>query len=192
MKKLCIKDIGASFTLQDDNCRALLSVYHMVLNMGIGFSCTVVHNSFYFNKDDNEIHYKKQVEDRLSRLVKEELGSRRIKDWAKAFMNDYNIRQMKGETLPIRCDAGNTSFYIDASGNILPCNMTSIPWIMGNLNSGGWDEIVESAEAKDVVSRCRNCKLQCWSMCNVQTAIKKNLWVPAWWLVQHKLVGKAK
>ncbi len=183
-----IKDLGISFTLQEANYTDLLPVYHLAVEMNVGFSCTVVHNSFYFDKNDNKIEHTDKLRDALRELVREELKSSRKKDWAKAFMCDYNIRFMDGEPLPIKCDAGVTSFYLDALGNLLPCNMTPSPWLMGNLKEQSWEEILQSEGSEQIVRRCKNCKTPCWSMCNVLTAIKKHFWVPAWWLVKNKFL----
>ena len=35
---------------------------------------------------------------------------------------------------------------------------------------------------------CKKCKINCWSICNVQSEIKKKLWIPAWWLVRNKFI----
>lgn len=190
LKKAGVEDIGISFTLQESNYADLITVYHLALHMQVGFSCTVVHNSFYFDKDDNKIEHADSLRMQLHQLIQEQLNSKRKKDWAKAFFNDYNIRYMDGEPLAIQCDAGVTSFYIDALGTVLPCNMTPTPWVMGNLKEETWDEILQSNEARRVITRCKNCKTQCWSMCNVQTAIKKKFWIPAWWLMKNKFLGK--
>ena len=190
LKKLGVKDVGILFTLQDENYSDLLSVYHKSLELNVRFGCTIVHNSFYFSKDDNEIVEKNHLKEQMQLLVEEQLCSKRKNDWAKAFMNHYNISYKDGKTLPIKCDAGVTSFYIDAMGNVLPCNMTPEPWLMGNLKKETWDEIMQSDEAKKIIVRCKNCKIPCWSMCNVQTAIKKHFWIPAWWLVKNKFITK--
>ncbi len=113
-------------------------------------------------------------------------------DIARAFFNDISIRYINHDPLPIKCDAGNTSFFIDAYSNVLPCNMTESPWIMGNLKNNTWQEIMKGQAAKQIKKRCRNCKLYCWSVCNVQTEIKKKIWIPVMWLCKQVIDSKVK
>lgn len=188
LKEIGVKDVGISFTLQDSNYMDLLKVYHHAVALKIDFGCSIVHNSFYFSKDDNEINSDNMIENQLRLLIGEQLQSKRKKDWARAFVNDFNIKYMKKESLPIKCDAGVSSFFIDAYANILPCNMTVKPLIMGNLKEKEWDEILAGEESQRIISFCKNCKINCWSICNVQSEIKKKLWIPAWWLVRNKII----
>lgn len=183
------KDVGISFTLQDSNYADLLPVYRRARELDVDFGCTIINNSFYFHKDDNEVKNVSPMEEQLRFLIREQLKSPRIKDWARAFFNDYTIRYLHGEKLPIQCNAGISSFFLDVNGNVLPCNMTPTPWVMGNLREQTWEEILASDAAKKVQLLCKNCKTPCWVTCNVQTAIKKEIWVPVVWLLKNKFTG---
>ena len=193
LKRIGDKDLGMSITLQDTNYNELLPMYHKAREIGIDFGTSVVHNSFYFSKDDNQITNEKKMEEAMHQLVQEQLSSNRKKDWARAFYNDVSIKYINNQPLPIHCDAGFSSFIIDSESNILPCNMTKEPWVMGNLRDNTWNEIMGSHEAKVVQDRCKSCPINCWSVCNVQTEIKKKLWIPAVWLIKNmgkKRIGK--
>ena len=195
LKKIGIKDLGMSFTLQDSNYDELLPMYHKAQEMGIDFGTSVVHNSFYFSKDDNKITNEKNMENVMHQLVHEQLSSSRKKDWARAFYNDVSIKYINNQPLPIHCDAGFSSFIVDAESNILPCNMTPSPWVMGNLKNNTWDEVLGSHEAIVVQDKCRRCQINCWSVCNVQTEIKKKIWIPGCWFVKNMIgerIGKSR
>lgn len=183
LKQLGISDLGISFTLQESNVNELVDMYRFALERGVDFGVGVVHNSFYFSKDDNAIKNKDHLKEELRKLVNIQLKSKRIKDWARAFFNDMSINYIDGKPMPVKCDAGISSFTIECNGNVLPCNMTPTEWVMGNLKKQNWKEIMESENAKAVNKRCRNCELNCWSICNVQSAIKKKIWIPIGWIL---------
>ena len=131
----------------------------------------------------------------MHQLVHEQLSSSRKKDWARAFYNDVSIKYINNQPLPIHCDAGFSSFIVDAESNILPCNMTPSPWVMGNLKNNTWDEVLGSHEAIVVQDKCRRCQINCWSVCNVQTEIKKKIWIPGCWFVKNMIgerIGKSR
>ncbi|MCX4342438.1 MAG: radical SAM protein [Kineothrix sp.] len=186
LKEIGVKDLGISFTLQESNYKEMIPLYRKAVDLGVDFGVSVVHNSFYFSKDDNEIHNLKNLEDALRSLVELQIDSKRRKDWARAFFNDMSIRYLYQKPLPIHCDAGSSSFVIDAYGTVLPCNMTSKPWEMGSLVNSSWEEIMNGDQARGVMRRCRECGINCWSVCNVQSALKKKIWIPGLWLVREK------
>ena len=187
LKKLGIADLGISFTLQENNVDELIEMYKFALNKGVDFGVGVIHNSFYFSKDDNAIKNRDRLKDELIKLVHMQLKSNRKKDWARAYFNDMSINYIDGKPMPVKCDSGISSFTIECNGNVLPCNMTPVAWIMGNIKEQTWDEILDSKAAKEINDRCRNCNLNCWSICNVQSAIKKKLWIPGLWLIKNKM-----
>ncbi len=187
LKELGVADLGISFTLQDNNSNELLDMYRFAVEMGVDFGVGVIHNSFYFSKNDNLIQNEEPLKTALKELVKMQLKSKRKKDLARAFFNDMSINYIDGKPMPVKCDAGVSSFTIECNGNVLPCNMTPTEWVMGNIKRQSWDEIMNSDEAVEVKRRCRDCKLNCWSICNVQSALKKNIWIPGMWLIKNKI-----
>ncbi|WP_248404539.1 radical SAM protein [Butyrivibrio fibrisolvens] len=183
VKKLGVTDLGISFTLQEKNVNQLIDMYRFALKKEVDFGVSVIHNSYYFNKSDNAIKSEDSLKNALKSLVDLQLKSTRKKDWARAYFNDMSINYIDGKPMPVKCDAGVSSFTIECDGNVLPCNMTPMPWVMGNLKMQTWEEIISSEIAETINSKCRNCKLNCWSICNVQSAIKKKIWIPASWLI---------
>ena len=187
LKKLGLSDLGISFTLQEKNYDQMLDVYELALRTGVDFGVSIVHNSYYFSKEDNVIQNRELLKDALKELVKKELQSKRKKDWARAYFNEMSINYIDGKPMPVKCEAGISSYTVECNGNVLPCNMTPTEWIMGNIKKQSWEEIMKSDEAIRVQEQCKNCRLNCWSMCNVQSALKKKLWIPGIWLLKKKL-----
>ena len=190
LKELGVKDLGVSFTLQDGNYGEVLDVYHTATKNGWDFAVNVVHNSYAFFKSDNEYSHRDRMIEELEKMVQERLSSRRIKDWGRAFIDNGSVQFLEGLPIPIRCDAGKTSFFVDTSGNILPCNMTPTPWIMGNLHTDSWKDIVDGDRAKRIIDQCKNCKTPCWSLCNTRTSIEQSLWVPIKWFLKKRFFSQ--
>ena len=61
LKEIGVKDLGISFTLQESNYKEMIPLYRKAVDLGVDFGVSVVHNSFYFSKDDNEIHNLKNL-----------------------------------------------------------------------------------------------------------------------------------
>ncbi|WP_035774281.1 radical SAM/SPASM domain-containing protein [Butyrivibrio sp. VCB2006] len=185
LKALGIPDLGISFTLQESNYDQMIDMYKYALELGVDFGVSVIHNSYYFNKSDNVINDTTPLKAELKKLVNIQLMSNRKKDWARAYFNDMSINYIDRMAMPVKCDAGRSSFTIECNGNVLPCNMTPTEWVMGNLKRNTWDEIIKSDSSNEIMEKCRNCKLNCWSVCNVQSALKKKIWVPGVWFMTH-------
>ena len=58
---------------------------------------------------------------------------------------------------------------------------------MGNLNTTTWDELWNSPEAEAVRKKVRSCGRNCWMIGSVSPAMHKYIWVPAWWVLRHKI-----
>jgi radical SAM protein with 4Fe4S-binding SPASM domain len=78
---------------------------------------------------------------------------------------------------------GISSFLIDVYGDVVPCNGMSTNMVMENLKEQTWKEIINSEKAKKV---CRECKINCWSICNVNSVIRKNIFVLIMWALKEK------
>jgi MoaA/NifB/PqqE/SkfB family radical SAM enzyme len=186
LKKIGVSDLGISFTLQESNYEQLIEMYNFALDKQVDFGVSVIHNSYYFSKEDNAIKSADKMKLELKKLVELQLHSNRKKDWARAYFNDMSINYIDGKPMPVKCDAGRTSFTLECNGEVLPCNMTPSPWIMGNIKTQTWDEIIHSEVAKTIIDKCKKCKLNCWSVCNVQSALKKKIYIPGGWLIKNK------
>ena len=74
-------------TISGENCRDLLDVYSLASSMDIELANAVVHNSFYFHKENNEIKNVEEVEQVMLDFMAALLSSprknlkRRMKRW---------------------------------------------------------------------------------------------------------------
>lgn len=159
LKREGIRDLGIHFTLQECNYREMLPMYHIALDLGVDFEVSVVHNSFYHSEEDDRVSDNEYLESTLRKLIKEQLRSNRKKDWARAYDNERNIRYLNNLSKSIYCDAGVSSFVIDVDGTVLSCDMTHVPWIMGNLKTQSWEDILINKSPKEIVEKCQNCKM---------------------------------
>ena len=93
LKKAGLKDVGFAMTISGENCRDLLDLYTLVSALELEFANAVVHNSFYFHKDDNKIENIAEVDAIIVQFMEALLQSprrqfkKKIKDWFRAYLN---------------------------------------------------------------------------------------------------------
>ena len=191
LKKLVqmgMKDVGFGMTVQDANCNDLVPLYKISEEMGMEFATASLHNSFYFVEAKNIIHDRMKVAKEFENLINELLKSNSPKKWFRAYFNHGLINYIFGQPRLLRCDMAFDTFFIDPYGDVMPCNGTKDKEVMGNLNEcSTWKELWEGAQAEAVRQKVRCCDRQCWMIGSVSPAMHKYIWVPAWWVVVHKL-----
>ncbi|MCK4539377.1 MAG: radical SAM protein [Candidatus Krumholzibacteria bacterium] len=193
LKKMGIKDIGFAMTISGDNCRDLLDIYTMVASMGVEFANAVVHNSFYFFKEDNKIGNISEVEQVMTEFIEALLSSprgsfkKRMKDWFRAYLNVGLLRHVQGRQRPIPCNAATDTFFVDPWGQVLACNGSPAPMIMGDLKTQSFDEIWNGEQAKKIREMVRTCKQGCWMTGTAVPAMRRNPLGPIKWVLSNKL-----
>jgi MoaA/NifB/PqqE/SkfB family radical SAM enzyme len=187
-----VKDVGLGMVISDKNARDLLALYELCSHMGIEFATSTMHNSFYFHKHDNRIENLPFVEERMEEFVSSLLQSKRknvklkIKDWGRAFINLGLLRYMQGLERPLPCGAATDMFFLDPYGRILACNGSEEAWIMGNLCQDEFDTIWNSEQAATIRRNVEECDRNCWMVGTAVPAMRKNPWVPLFWIAQNK------
>ena len=193
LKRLGVKDIGFAMTISGENCRDLLDLYTLVASMGVEFANAVVHNSFYFFKEDNRVENVDEVVDVMTRFIEALLCSprasakKRVKDWFRAYLNLGLLRHVQGKGRPIPCNAATDTFFLDPFGRVLACNGSAEPWVMGDLTTQDFDEIWHSERAERVREKVRNCDRGCWMTGTAVPAMRRHPWAPALWVLRNKL-----
>lgn len=193
LKEMGIKDIGFGIVISDLNVSDLLDLYHLCAGLDIEFGNATVHNSFYFHKFDNTIADVEPTLLEMSRFIEALLQSkrdnirRRIKDWFRAYINLGILQYMQGKNRSIPCGAGSDTFFLDPWGNILVCNGSEEPWIMGNLKKSTLKDVWSSDQAQRVRELAKNCKKNCWMTGTAVPAMRKNIWSPITWVLNNKL-----
>lgn len=188
-----VKDIGFAMTISGDNCYDLLDLYSLVSTMDIEFANAIVHNSFYFHKYDNSIDNAEKVEEQFIRYIKALLQSnrksikRRFKDWFRAYLNLGLLNHLKGNRRAIACGAGTDTFFVDPYGQMLACNGSKEPLVMGDLNHQSFSEIWNSRQADQMRSDVAQCDRNCWMTGTAVPAMRRRPWIPAFWVLKNKL-----
>lgn len=191
LKKLVemgMKDVGFGMTVQDLNAKDLVALYDLSNEMNMEFATASLHNSFYFVEAKNIIHDRPMVAKEFERLINELLKSKSPKKWFRAYFNHGLINYIYGQKRLLPCDMAFDTFFIDPYGDVMPCNGTKDKEVMGNLNEcESWEELWQSPKAQAVRSKVRCCDRNCWMIGSVSPAMHKYIWVPAFWVLRHKL-----
>ena len=182
-----IKDIGFGITVSDRNAKDMIELYRLANAMGLEFATAVTHNSYYFHKLDNEFENPEMVASEFEKIAAAFLKSNRPKNWFRAYFNMGLSNKVRGGRRPLPCEVGTDVFFLDPYGNIMPCNGSDEPMIMGNLNEQNFDEIWNSQKAEEIREQVKNCSKECWMIGSASPAMKKRVWVPAKWVLRNKL-----
>ncbi len=181
-----LKDIGFGITLSDRNAESLIPLYHLAKMMKLEFATAAVHNSFYFHKQDNQIHRPEAILGALNQLVGELLHSSRPKDWFRAYFNHGLMEYVSGKPRLLPCNMGEDACFIDPCGEVLPCNGMDEPVSFGNLTRQSWDDIWNGPHAETVRSTARNCGKNCWMIGNASEPIKCNKLGAIRWIASER------
>ena len=111
----------------------------------------------------------------------------RSKDWFRAYINLGLLNHMEGKSRTLSCGAATDTFFLDPYGNVLACNGSGVPWVMGDLKTSDFDEIWYSDQAKLVREQVKNCTRNCWMTGTAVPAMRKKIWVPMYWVLNNKL-----
>jgi MoaA/NifB/PqqE/SkfB family radical SAM enzyme len=193
LKELGIHDLGFATVISDQNAADLLDLYHLASGLGVEFSTSTLHNSFYFHKNDNAIadldvalsHTRGYV-DALLRSSRGNLRLR-VKDWFRAYLNLGLIRHMLGERRTLPCGAATDTFFVDPWGRVVACNGSPEPWVMGDLNTQSFEEIWRSDQAEEARHKVAACEQNCWMMGTAVPALRRNLPRVALWVLRNKI-----
>lgn len=187
LQRIGCKDIGFGITVSDRNAKDMIELYQLAKGLGFEFATAVTHNSYYFHKYDNTFKDPKMIEDCFRELIKELLCTKRIKNWFRAYFNYGLIRKVRGQPRLLPCEAGTENFFVTPFGEVVPCNGSPEPWVMGNLKYQDWDEIWNGEQAQKVREKVRNCDRHCWMIGTAAPVMKKYIWKPLKWVIKNKL-----
>jgi len=95
--------------------------------------------------------------------------------------------KVRGGDRPLPCEVGTNVFFLDPYGNILPCNGSDAPLIMGNLHEQSFNEIWQGEHAVKIRNHVKNCTKQCWMIGSAAPAMRKFIGVPLFWIIKNKL-----
>lgn len=194
LKKTKCKNIGFSVVISEDNYSDLLHLYELCTYLGIELGNSVVHNSWYFHKEDNNIKGKGALEEH-EKFVAALLQSKRqgiknkLKDYGRAYFNKSIHKRLRGDDPGYRppCGALKDFFFIDPYGNVTPCNGSKEEWIIGNIIDSDFDEIMNSQKAKEIMERISACQRNCSFIVTERHDMVRRPWIPIKWVIDNKL-----
>lgn len=187
LQDMGVKDIGFGITVSDHNPDDMIELYRLAKSMGVEFATATTHNSFYFHIQKNHYINKEKIAGAFESLAIELLKSKKIKNWFRAYFNMGLARKVRGQTRLLPCEVGTDMFFLDPFGNVMPCNGSDTPMIMGNLHEQNFNEIWTSAKAGQVRSQVAHCNKQCWMIGSASPAMKKKILVPINWIIRKKI-----
>jgi MoaA/NifB/PqqE/SkfB family radical SAM enzyme len=191
LHRLGLKDIGFGITVSDKNAADMIELYQLARAMKLEFATAVVHNSFYFHKHDNAIVLNAEVTEHFRKLISELLKTRRVKNWFRAYFNYGLVNYVNGNKRLLPCEAGTENFFVTPAGDVVPCNGSPEPWVMGNIKTQQWDEIWGSKSAVEIRQKVRSCGQNCWMIGSAAPVMKKYIGTPLKWVVRNKLRSMA-
>lgn len=186
LRSMGIKDIGFGITVSDRNAKDVIELYRLADSMGLEFATAVTHNSFYFHKGDNRFDHPEMIAEEFEKLAVELLRTNRPKNWFRAYFNMGLANKVLGGPRPLPCEVGSDVFFLDPFGNIMPCNGSSDPMVMGNLHQQTFNDIWHSSAAEQVRRQVTKCTKECWMIGSASPAMKKRLKEPAMWVIRNK------
>jgi MoaA/NifB/PqqE/SkfB family radical SAM enzyme len=194
LKKTKCRNIGFSVVISPDNYKDLLYLYDLCVALDVELGNSVVHNSWYFHKLDNQIVSEEALKQH-EEFVKALLTSKRrglkkkIKDYSRAFFNRSIHRRLRGDEGGYRppCGALDDFFFIDPSGNVSPCNGSEEEWIIGNIKEDTLENILASERAQEVAKQVKACNRNCTFVVTERHDMLRRPWIPIRWIIRNKI-----
>lgn len=168
------KHIGISMTVGDDNYEEVLDMYEYCRKHGFEFATGTVHNSFFFEATDNQIHHKKEIAETFLELAKKMRKEGTFKDKYRAIFNEELAKYVMGQKIDFPCEAGKGFFAISPYREVLACVGSEEPRVIGKLGTDFW-EVWNSPNAAKVRNQCKNCSRNCCMSGHVGSAMRKEI-----------------
>jgi MoaA/NifB/PqqE/SkfB family radical SAM enzyme len=182
-----MKDIGFGITVSDRNAKDMIELFRLANAMNLEFATATTHNSYYFHKHDNGYEDAEMVATEFEKIATELLRTNKPKNWFRAYFNMGLANKVRGDKRPLPCEVGTDVFFLDPYGNIMPCNGSDEPMVMGNIEEETFDEIWNSPKAGEIRKQVKDCPKQCWMIGSASPAMKKRILVPVRWVLKNKL-----
>ena len=195
LKRTKCRNIGFSIVISDRNAEDLLNLYDLCAYLGVELGNSVMHNSWYFHKDDNKVEDVAKAVRYQNEFIRALLSSKRrgirnkLKDYGRAWFNRSIVKRMEGQPRGYRppCGAGSDFFFVDPWGNVSPCNGSEEEWIIGNIKDESFDHIMNSDAARAVMERIEACTKECCFIVTDRHDMLRRPWRPIAWALSNKL-----
>ena len=193
LKKTPCKNIGFSVVISPDNYKDLVHLYELCAYLDVELGNSVVHNSWYFHKEDNQITSEEALAAH-EEFTKALLTSKRhgikgkLKDYGRAYFNRSIHRRLRGDEPGYRppCGALQDFFFIDPWGNVSPCNGSGEEWVIGNIKEQSFEEIMNSDKAKEAAEKVAKCDRNCAFIVTERHDMVRKPWKPIKWILKNR------
>jgi len=194
LKKTNCKNIGFSVVISPDNYKDLVHLYELCAYLDVELGNSVVPNSWYFHKDDNQITSKEALaahEEFTKALLtsKRRTLKGRLKDYGRAYFNRSIHRRLRGDDPGYRppCGALKDFFFVDPWGNVSPCNGSSEEWVIGNIKEQSFEDIMNSDAAKEAAQKVADCTRNCAFIVTERHDMVRKPWKPILWVLKNQI-----
>jgi len=194
LKKTKCRNIGFSIVISPENVDDLIPLYELCASLDVELGNSVMHNSWYFHKEDNAIAGDEKVWRGELEFIKALLQSprrsfkKRLKDYGRAYFNLSILRRLRGDNPGYRppCGALKDFFFIDPWGNVTPCNGSKEEWTIGNIKEQTFEEIIHSNKAKELEKKILECRRECCFIVTERHDMVRRPWIPISWVLKNK------
>jgi len=172
LKSSGINDIRFAFTASEKNISHLSRVYDLSKKMQVELTLCIVHNSDnYYGIQSNQVPDFEELKEHLTYVTKKENKCYNLRRLLRSYYIEGILEYVKTGKRPLKCYAIDNSFFMDAKGDIYPCNILETK--IGNIKENDFDVIWDSEKVEKLKKICENCN-KCWTVCNVKNAILKH------------------
>lgn len=192
----CLRDEGfddlrLGMTISESNVNQIHDVFQLSRDLGVEFTATVAHNSqVYFRKMDNQDFeaYKGRLRG-LKEVIDAQVRSTAMKDWFRAYHLQGLIDDSIRDSYAGHCSAGRRYIFMSPNGEVYPCSVMGLS--LGNLSDvRTWPDLFNHVSKMKARTAVRNCRNDCWMVCNTRSLISTNPLRAAKWIMAKKLLGK--
>ncbi len=185
LKLLKVKSIKIAFTAMGENIKEMEKVYNFAQEQNLEFTCAAAQNSeHYFGAANQKIQNKEDLKNQFEKIISQELKKNNFKNFARAYFTYGLCKFALKQKRILPCQAAKDFFFLDPQGNIYPCPVSNL--IIGNIKEEKFEKIWQSAKAKEIRKKIKNCQ-KCWMICTARTSIKKHLLKVFVWIVKSKI-----
>ncbi|MCL5951124.1 MAG: radical SAM protein [Chloroflexi bacterium] len=192
LKELGGKDLGFAVTIQDDNGPELAKLFQFAEKHGVELATSTLHNGFQFHKNDNRPYNGLRVAQHIESLINQQLRSRSVKNWFRAYLNLGLIAKVLGHDRILKCTAAADFVFIDPWSDVFACNVRP-DLRLGNLNTSSWEGILDGPKARSIRELVDKCTQNCWMVGSAKTAMRVKWFpklpkaAPILWVARNKL-----
>jgi Fe-coproporphyrin III synthase len=188
------RDIGFSVVICDKNADDLVVLYKLCVALGVEFGNSVMHNSWYFHKDDNSVADVVKAVEKEREFIRALLTSKRstlrmrLKDYLRAYFNLNILNHLEAKPNVLgECTAGTDLFFVDPWGEVTPCNGSADPWSMGNIKTQSFEEIWGSPAAAVAREKVHACDRSCAFIGTARFDMRRHPLKPLRWIAESKV-----